>query len=918
MDSIVLAARLHSMGGAREDIRKAIESWNLEKKVVVDEQGRAVHDDTGAKEMFPRMTNWMQGEGFRRDATNPRPRNPNEIPDLRQEIEGDPNRKGADVEQSGAKGGRITDADRARVDQITGGNNAQSNVDASSKGRATGMDNRISNLENRFNRRQAGEPPSMGDRMKQGFGNVKEAVGNVGSRIGAAGSKALTSAGEAIGNAATAAKDKMGQAGEKMGQVRDKTLAATDDAMMGAARSLGRGVGTAQAKGSQMMGSAKEKAGQMGAKASELGGGMLDAAKRLGQGAYGKIQNAASKVPGMASAAKQKAGEIGAGVMGAAGQAGRGAMDMAGKAGRGAMDMAGKAGQAAMGAGRGVMNAASQLPGQAQAAYQGVKHGSQGGANRGGAYLPGIGGRVGNFAHGLKQGGLSGLMEQGVVGTTRAGQQDRYGIGRQESKDMRRLHDSNMRDASYAQARNDLTEGQQVAYGWDPESQPAPAPGTPAPGAAAPAAAGAAAPTPGDADGNGVPDVEETQTTSTDGATGEVTQTTERKVTPQPMDPAGGNTTGSLFDQAPAGYGGGGDMNQGQIQGGSLFDQAPAGYGNSSGNMGSGGGQQQQQQMRGGSQSVNVNVAGSPPGAGGEGAGNAGNPALDALTANAAERAGRTGGLARNIPLGIMTGGASIAAGGLANYLTRRGGKRDLQNLAPQYQKAVSIVEIRQDIEKGRFSDAFNALRGKNMSDEEMESNRARKRFEAIQQIERGKAFRAGHKPLTEHQYLAEADRMGAMHERGGNRIAPFYAPHPEAPPEEAPPEEAPPEPPQQLALPAPRQEAEEEDDQPIQRDDIVERSEPWTIVENPFDNPFYSTDAFKIRKEPAPATEVEHSIIEEFITEENHVEKVDLSGFETVEGDDLSLLPASVFAKSNPVGDDMSLLPSGWGKDVQ
>ena len=39
--------------------------------------------------------------------------------------------------------------------------------------------------------------------------------------------------------------------------------------------------------------------------------------------------------------------------------------------------------------------------------------------------------------------------------------------------------------------------------------------------------------TPGDADGNGVPDVEETQTTSTDGTTGEVTQTTERKVTPQ-------------------------------------------------------------------------------------------------------------------------------------------------------------------------------------------------------------------------------------------------------------------------------------------------------------------------------------------------------------------------------------------------
>ena len=120
------------------------------------------------------------------------------------------------------------------------------------------------------------------------------------------------------------------------------------------------------------------------------------------------------------------------------------------------------------------------------------------------------------------------------------------------------------------------------------------------------------------------------------------------------------------------------------------------------------------------------------------------------------------------------------------------------------------------------------------MSVEEIESYSANNRLRAIQRVERGKARMRGHEPLTEHQYLAEADRMGAMHERGGNRIAPFYAPHPEAPPEEAPLEEAPPEPPRQLALPAPRQEAEEEDD-PIQRDDIVQNSEPWTVVENPF-----------------------------------------------------------------------------------
>ena len=287
MDNLILAARLHSMGGAREDIRKAIESWNLEK------------------------------------------RNPNVVPDMRQEIEGDPNRKGADVKQSqtpamdqvmsemsGAKGGAqiggktaFTDDMRARdksaaatadatrdqrnadqsasatrlknqemqprhdanlaeVDRITGGGDAQGNVNASSKG----VDNPAQSIKDRFDRREAGNP-SMGDKMKQGFGNVKEAVGNVGARVGAAGSKALSSAGEAIGNAATAAKDKMGQAGQ-----------AVDAGIMGAARGMGQGVGTAQAKGSQMLDSAKAKGSEMGAKASEMGGGMLDAAKRMGQG----------------------------------------------------------------------------------------------------------------------------------------------------------------------------------------------------------------------------------------------------------------------------------------------------------------------------------------------------------------------------------------------------------------------------------------------------------------------------------------------------------------------------------------------------------------------------------------------------------------------------------------------------------
>jgi hypothetical protein len=41
---------------------------------------------------------------------------------------------------------------------------------------------------------------------------------------------------------------------------------------------------------------------------------------------------------------------------------------------------------------------------------------------------------------------------------------------------------------------------------------------------------------------------------------------------------------------------------------------------------------------------------------------------------------------------------------------------------------------------------------------------------------------------------------------------------------------------------------------------------------------------------------------------------EVKLSGFDTNKGDDLSLLPASVFANNDaPVADNMSLLPTGW-----
>ena len=773
MDNLILAARLHSMGGVRADIIKAIESWHMTKAQIGGKT--AFTDDMRARD---------KSAAANADATRDQ-RNADQVASATR-------LKNQEMQPR-------HEANLSEVDRITGGGDAQGNVNASSKG----VDNPAQSIKDRFDRRQAGNP-SMGDKARQGFGNVKEAVGNVGARVGAAGSKALSSAGEAIGNAATAAKDKMRQTGQ-----------AADNAMMGAARSLGRRVGTAQ----------------------------------------GQIQNAASKIPG-------------------------------------------------------VMNAASQLPGQVQSAYQGAKHGSEGGANRGGAYLPGIGGRVGNFAHGLKQGGVSGLMEQGLVGTARAGQQDKYGIGRQESKNMRGLHDSNIKDAGVAAARGNLSEGQQAAYGWNPEAQ-----------SQAAAAGGPAAPpagaqegrqlTPGDADGNGVLDSEEQKTKTTLNPDGSVkdqkttlTQSAPSVENDPPIpDPAGDNSTGDPAQPAQPAQGGGG--------GGAAAIAGLMGAGNQGGAMERAAGLNQAAAAAGsGNSSGNItNVYGAPGGgaggADGAGAGAAaggagGNKAAqDALAANAQKRANTSGGFGTGTLANVATLGLSGALRGGYNKYQRGKGTEQLQAYADgDYTKAVemaSTLAIRQDIEKGRLGDAFNALRGKNMTDEEIESNRARKRFEAIQQIERGKAFRAGHKPLTREQYEEEVKRMGAMHEKGGDRIAPFYA----LPPEEAPPEASP-----------------EED---VDENDIIERGEPWTVVENPFVNPFYSENAFSIRKEPAPQAEIEHSIIDDYIAKDLMPEsETELSGFDTVEGDDLSLLPASVFAKSNPVGDDMSLLPAGWNADVE
>ena len=83
-------------------------------------------------------------------------------------------------------------------------------------------------------------------------------------------------------------------------------------------------------------------------------------------------------------------------------------------------------------------------------------------------------------------------------------------------------------------------------------------------------------------------------------------------------------------------------------------------------------------------------------------------------------------------------------------------------------------------------------------------------------------------------------------------------------------------------------------------------------ILKDPFANPFHNPnflDTIDIRREMAQPMS---PIIKSQPTQEQV--KPDI-GFDTVEGDDLSLLPASIFmGQDNSVGmDDMSLLPTGW-----
>ena len=137
MDNLILAARLHSMGGVRADIIKAIESWHMTKAQIGGKT--AFTDDMRARD---------KSAAANADATRDQ-RNADQVASATR-------LKNQEMQPR-------HEANLSEVDRITGGGDAQGNVNASSKG----VDNPAQSIKDRFDRRQAGNP-SMGDKARQG------------------------------------------------------------------------------------------------------------------------------------------------------------------------------------------------------------------------------------------------------------------------------------------------------------------------------------------------------------------------------------------------------------------------------------------------------------------------------------------------------------------------------------------------------------------------------------------------------------------------------------------------------------------------------------------------------------------------------------------------------------------------------
>ncbi len=101
----------------------------------------------------------------------------------------------------------------------------------------------------------------------------------------------------------------------------------------------------------------------------------------------------------------------------------------------------------------------------------------------------------------------------------------------------------------------------------------------------------------------------------------------------------------------------------------------------------------------------------------------------------------------------------------------------------------------------------------------------------------------------------------------------------------------------------------------------VVKSDDTWTVVRDPFANPFFNQNAFALTDQKPPEVTYDDSPVFEVDTSlikgPSPEDALKDAGFDTRQGDDVSLLPSSVFkqGESAPV-DNTSLLPKGWKTD--
>ena len=296
-----------------DEIRKAVQSWNLEKKIIrnpgyrklpgeegYDEMKAAgykrhqkyVNPETGDHEFAPRISNFFAGEGFRADATNPR--EGGGMMDAAKNI------AGRAKDSAGSAVGSVSAGMRGAAEKIGQGASRAKESLVGTPGDE--FDQRLSRLTNRegspvseANRHSAGQP-GMVQNAFSSLGNVAQNAAGAMSRGAGAVSAGMRGAAEKIGEGASAV------ASATPGMARNAF-----SSLQGAASAASQAIGTgarAAGRGAMAAGRATGRGlSAVGRGASNAAGTAMYGTDRSGRDASGLIMPGMGNLVGQGAAA---------------------------------------------------------------------------------------------------------------------------------------------------------------------------------------------------------------------------------------------------------------------------------------------------------------------------------------------------------------------------------------------------------------------------------------------------------------------------------------------------------------------------------------------------------------------------------------------------------------------------------------